>query len=192
VQATGNDTVTFAESGANDGYGGLIDAVSLVPTQPNLLVNGSFETNSVGDGGWAQVTSLAGWQGSTGAIEVWHSLNGWAAADGASYIELDAAWGQDRLSQTVTTTAGDSLLLSFTYSARPGVSAQSNRFDVRWNGAVIDTLSPDGNGISVPVWETSTYTVQATGNDTVTFAESGTNDGYGSLIDAVNLVPSTR
>jgi hypothetical protein len=33
--------------------------------------------------------------------------------------------GKDRLSQTITTTAGDSLLLSFTYSARPGVSAQS-------------------------------------------------------------------
>jgi hypothetical protein len=162
------------------------------PVPLSLLVNGSFETNTVGDGGWAQVGSLAGWQGSTGVIEVWHSLNGWAVADGASCIELDADWGQDRLSQTVTTSAGDSLILSFSYSARPGVSAQSNRFDVLWNGTVIDTLSPDGNGIFVPVWQTRSYTVLATGNDTVTFAESGANDSYGGLIDAVNLMPSTR
>ena len=194
VQATGNDTVTFAESGDNDGYGALLDAVSLVrgaspPIPPaNLLVNGSFEANDVGAGGWAQVTSLAGWQGSAGVIEVWHNLMGWAGANGGSWIELDAAWGWDRVSQAVKTTAGQGLALSFAYSARPGVSAQSNRFDVIWNGAVIDTLSPEGSGLSAPAWTTKTYSVQATGNDTVTFAESGANDGYGGLIDAVSLV----
>jgi hypothetical protein len=158
------------------------------PPNPNLLVNGSFETSSVPAGGWAHVTSLAGWQGSAGIIEVWHNLNGWAAADGQSWIELDAASAMDRVSQTVKTTAGDSLVLSFSCAARPGTSAQSNRFDVIWNGTVLETLSPEGSGVSAPVWQTRTYTVQATGNDTVTFAESGTNDGFGGLVDAVSLV----
>jgi YVTN family beta-propeller protein len=162
--------------------------VAGVPPDTNLLVNGSFETNTVGAGGWAQVSSLPGWQGSAGAIEVWRNLNGWAAADGQSWIELDAASGLDRVSQAVTTTAGSSLTLSFACSARPGTSAQSNRFDVIWNGTVLETVSPEGNGLSAPAWQIRSYTVTATGNDTVTFAESGTNDGLGGLIDAVSLV----
>lgn len=158
-----------------------------LPPSPNLLVNGSFETNGVGAGGWAQVTSLQGWQGRAGVIEVWRNLSGWAGADGSSWIELDAAYGQDQVSQAVSTTAGAWLVLRLAYAARPGVSAQNNRFDVLWNGAVIDTLSPDGTGLSAPAWVTQSYVVLATGSDTLAFAESGTNDGYGGLIDAVSL-----
>ena len=153
----------------------------------NLLVNGGFETNDVPAGSWTQPATLAGWQTTGGVFEVWRNLNGWAAVDGNSWIELDAAAAADTISQKVTTTAGDLLQLRFWYSARPGTAAATNRFDVLWNGVVIDTLAPEGSGLTVPLWQSKAYAVTATGSDTLAFRESGVNDGVGTLIDAVTL-----
>jgi hypothetical protein len=158
-------------------------------TQPNLLVNGSFETNSIGTGSWGNVASLQGWKGSDGYVQVWDGLYGYVAADGNSWIQLGATGSLDTVSQTVTTTAGDSLVLSFWYSARPGVAASANKFNVEWNGTVIDTLAPNGTHLTAPSWQQATYIVKATGSDTLSFAQSSSDSGgVGSLVDAVSLV----
>jgi YVTN family beta-propeller protein len=158
-------------------------------SQPNLLVNGSFETNSIASGNWGNVASLTGWQGSDGYVQVWNGLYGYAAADGNSWIQLGATSTLDTVSQTVTTTAGDSLILTFWYSARPGVAAAQNQFNVVWNGTVIDTLVPNGSPLNTPSWQQASYVVKATGKDTLAFAQSGASvGGLGSLVDAVSLV----
>jgi hypothetical protein len=166
-------------------------------TQPNLLINGSFETNSVSAGNWSNVTSLSGWKGSNGYVQVWDGLYGYSAADGNSWIQIGAGGSLDTVSQTVTTTAGDSLVLSFWYSARPGYSVAQNKFNVQWNGTVIDTLSPSSTpsgsqyetNLNVPVWQQATYIVKATGNDTLSFAQATSDSsGVGALLDAVSLV----
>jgi len=79
------------------------------------------------------------------------------------------------------------LELRFAYSARPGTAASTNRFDVMWNGIVLDTLMPEGAALSAPAWQTRTYRVRATGSDTVSFVETGTNESLGTLIDGVSL-----
>jgi hypothetical protein len=166
-------------------------------TQPNLLINGSFETNPVGTGSWSNDSSLAGWTGSDGYVQVWNGLFGYTAVDGSSWIQIGATAALDTVSQTVTTTAGDNLLLTFWYAARPGISAAQNQFNVVWNGSVIDTLSPSstssgspyGTNFNTPVWQQATYLVKATGRDTLSFAQPSTaQGGLGSLLDAVSLV----
>jgi hypothetical protein len=155
----------------------------------NLLINGSFETNSLGAGSWSNVTSLQGWTGSNGYVQVWNGLYGFTAADGSSWIQLGAAGSLDAVSQRSTTTAGDALVLTFWYSARPGGAAAENQFNVVWNGTVIDTLAPKGTQLTAPAWQQASYVVKATGSDTLSFAQTGSDkDGYGALLDAVSLV----
>ncbi len=174
--------------GTLDGAQGATAERSCISGQGNLLLNGSFETNSVPALSWRNLPSLTGWQ-ATGGIEVWRNLNGWPAANGSSWIELDATPSTvNAVSQRITALAGDRLVLRFAYSARPHVGAQSNTFHVRWNGTVIGTLSPDGTAITAPDWKLATFTVTATGNDTLEFLEAGLNDGLGGLIDTVSLV----
>jgi DNA-binding beta-propeller fold protein YncE len=178
------------DDGTLDGASGATSTrICTSTTQPNLLVNGSFETNSVGAGSWSNVASLQGWKGSNGYVQVWDGLYGYNAADGSSWIQLGAGSSLDTVSQTVATTAGDALILTFWYSARPGVAAAQNKFNVVWNGTVIDTLAPNGTNQTVPSWQQAAYLVKATGSDTLSFAQaSSDSNGIGSLLDAVSLV----
>ena len=87
----------------------------------------------------------------------------------------------------VATTAGRSYRLSFQHSPRPGVSNPSNKFDVFWNGTKLGTVDRSGIGLTVPSWQTTTFTVTGTGNDRISFRENDSND-LGALIDDVQLI----
>lgn len=204
IVGTGSDLLSFVETGTDDGFGGLIDAVSLVaidgstpppppppppPTGGNLLVNGSFETNAVEWHSTSWLTTLPGWSNAAGAIEVWREYNAWPAADGASWIELDVRGSSHDLvcQQATGTVAGQRYSLGYAFSARPGVPAASNAFQLLWNGAVVDAQAPSGSGLSAPQWQRVTLAVVALGNDRLCFSESGTDDGVGALIDDVSL-----
>ncbi len=178
------------DDGTLDGVSGATGTrVCSSGTQANLLVNGSFETNPVASGSWGNVASLSGWHGSDGYVQVWNGLYGYAAADGNSWIQLGASAVLDTVSQSVTTTAADALVLTFWYSPRPGLAAAKNQFNVVWNGTVIDTLAPNGANLNAPSWRQATYIVKATGNDELSFAQAGASvGGLGSLVDAVSLV----
>ena len=155
----------------------------------NLLVNGGFEDNPLQPGRWGKFDAVRGWTGRF-AMEVWRSLAGHRGAEGDSWVELDVEGKPneyDAISQTVDTRAGESLELRFAYSPRPGLSAGSNAFVVRWNGREVAKFTPDGTGLATTSWQTFTLKVVATGRDTVTFSESGLNDGLGALIDRVEL-----
>lgn len=154
----------------------------------SLLVNGSFEDNAVPPQSWAGVAGLAGWSNSAGRIEVWRNLNGWKAADGSSWIELDGAGrSHDAVSQRVTTVPGQRYTLTYSFSARPGASASSNAFAVQWNGVTVDTQAPSGTALSEPAWQKRTITLVGTGSDVLSFVETGADDGVGGLIDGVSL-----
>ena len=80
-------------------------------------------------------------------------------------------------------------MLSFQHSPRPGVSNPSNKFDVYWNSTKLVTLNRSGTGLTVPSWQTATFTVTGTGNDRISFRESD-NNNLGALLDNVRLVAS--
>jgi hypothetical protein len=152
------------------------------PPLGNPVVNGDFETNALTNGSSLLVTNLAGWSNAGGAgIEVFRTLGG------SSYIEVDSTAGHDRIEQAVTTTAGSRYTLSFRQSPTPGASANSNRFDVFWNGTKVGSVSRSGTGLSVPSWQPTSFTVTAAGNDRLSFREND-RDNVGGLLDDVQLV----
>ena len=74
---------------------------------------------------------------------------------------------------------------------RPGNPAESNRFDVYWNGTRIYRIWIDGTGLTDTSWRRVTLVVTGTGgSDRVSFFENGTDtDDRGALIDDVQLRP---
>jgi len=92
-----------------------------LPAMANLITNGSFEDNIVGNGSWAwfSASDVNGWGGSN--IEIWHNYSNFSAAKGSQLAELNAhpsSGSAFSIFQTFNTTANTLYDLSFFYSAR--------------------------------------------------------------------------
>ena len=94
----------------------------------DLVTNGSFEADLQGAGSWNIYSGLTGWSLSSGSgIELRNNVAG-ASQDGVNYVELDSG-GNSAISQTLITVASQLYDVSFWYSPREGVSAESNPID---------------------------------------------------------------
>ncbi|MGH8241191.1 MAG: hypothetical protein ACREXP_29815, partial [Steroidobacteraceae bacterium] len=144
-------------------------------------------SNSVPNGTAAAVTNLEGWTNRAGAVEVWRNVPGFAPGEGSSNIELDHTGRGNRVEQVVTTELGRSYTLSFLQSPRPGLSTNSNKFNVFWNGTNLGTVARNGKGLTSTSWQVTTFTVTGTGSDRISFRENDA-DSVGALIDDVRLV----
>lgn len=155
----------------------------------DLIVNGSFENPGVKAGTWSVVKSMPGWTASGSGIEVRNSVAG-TTPFGSNFIELDThhANSNSWMAQTVTTDIGKRYTLSYYYSPRSGVAANSNDITVSWNGAALNTNSGSGVGNANHVWQMFSHTVKGTGTDTVSFMAGGLQDTYGGSIDNVSLM----
>ncbi|MFN3190444.1 MAG: LamG-like jellyroll fold domain-containing protein [Aureliella sp.] len=144
--------------------------------------------NQTDDGtvvGWGVFDQIDGWQTSEGSgIEVQERVAG-SAIEGDAHIELDAH-SNSGVFQEVPTVDGQPYQVSFEYSPRPGVAAESNVVEVYWNGELVDTLSADGG--SRTDWNTYTYTVEGNGDTgRLEFKGAGTEDSLGGYIDDVQM-----
>lgn len=191
LTAQTENTLQIQEAGNNGSLGALITGVSLKAAQQvELIENGNFSTPHIRTGGWGHRTDIAGWSNPAGAMEVWNRLNGYHGPDGETFmIETDAARGsqRDEAQQQVTAGVGEPLKVRFAYAGRPGRGTQDTRFELVWNGEVIDTLTPDGRGNSSPQWTIGQYDLTSQGNNTLSFREAGSNSSYGALITGVSV-----
>ena len=159
-------------------------------TQPgvNLLKNGSFEANGHGNGHHSNRRGVQGWTalpGSRAALS--RGAGDVLATDGRNFVELGHRNSHDGLSQSVKTTAGQTLSLSIDAIAKPGANSASSRMEVMWNGAVVSTINPGAD------WKTYSVEVTGTGdNDKLTLREPNNlaSNRAGTLIDNVKLVSS--
>jgi PEP-CTERM motif len=167
--------------------------------QANLIVNGSFEAQSQAAGTWTVLPGLTGWQAdATSGVELRNGIAG-SAHDGLNFIELDTHQGtfggksfdgstNSSLWQNVSTTAGASYTLTWFYSPRGGVAADSNDISVFWNGSLLTTSTGNGTGQSGHAWQSYSLTVVGTGLDKLSFAAGGKADSLGGSLDNVSLV----
>ena len=126
----------------------------------NLLVDGSFETSTIGDNTWSHFASVGGWQSDTG-IELWgKDFLGVAATDGDAIMELDFDRGFSQVWQDVTTEAGGVYEFSFDYAMRARTEADTNTIEIWWNDEKIGEVEPDSTD-----WSTVSYEVIGTGGD---------------------------
>jgi len=122
----------------------------------NLLTNGSFETGNFS--GWTQ----GGNEGFTSVIACCDA-GVTAAEDGTYYASLGPIGSDGTLSQTITDTSGQYMVLSY-WLASDG--ATPNDFSVTWDGA---TLASATNVAATNGWENVTFDVRGTGSDTLEF-----------------------
>ena len=169
---------------ASDGYGALIDNISLEEVN-NLVVNGSFENPDTTNGSFS---SIRGWTASNGGIEIIdESIVSESASAGEQFLELDDGWDVDQVYQDIQTEAGASYDLSLDVAHRIGFGgANTSNVDVYWNGTLVENISPSSSD-----WETFTFRVTGTGGlDRLELREpsSAESEGFGALIDNVMLV----
>jgi PEP-CTERM motif len=148
----------------------------------NLVVNGGFETGDFT--GWTQT-------GSTDYVGVYpyvpypsgitpiiypHTGNYFASFSGY------ASEGLGGITQTITTTPGQTYVLSYWFDNN---NLSSNEFKVTWDGTTLSDLV----NIGQLNWSNYTFVVTGTGSDTVAFA-GYQNDGWNGL-DDVSLTLSS-
>ena len=168
-----------------------LSVLSAAHAQPNLVVNGSFEDPALNSSA-AVFPSIPGWTLSYGpAIEIQRQYNGWSAAHGSQWVELDAR-GSIGIYQNIPTTSGAVYQLSFAFSPRPENRPDNEAYDgvrVLWGGNHVATITADGRSLSQPNWVYYTYTLVASGTLTrLEFQDAGLySNGYGAFIDDVRL-----
>jgi len=157
---------------------GAVSAMALMAgvahADPNLIVNGSFET---GD--------FTGWTAVANSYPM--TVDGSHVEDGdfgAQIAGFSYGAGPDTLTQTVGTTGGEVYLLSFWRTIEDGRPTVS--LDVTWNGAsVFSELNPGAQP-----FQNFTALVVGTGSDTLQFISA--NDPAFTYLDNVSLTDTGR
>jgi YD repeat-containing protein len=196
------EQVTSGQMGvtATDGAYWLdMDSVAGGGTNPNLIVNGSFEQSAAsytttGTGRYNDPSmNIPGWTKAAGILgfeQLNSGVGGTTATDGAFYLDTDStgAPGSNMdFSQTVSGMTAGAHTLKFDFANYAGFVGDewdsSGSLEVYWNGALIAYVGSVHTNMV-----TKTYTVTAvTGNNTLRFRETGVRDGVGCAIDNVRL-----
>jgi len=157
------------------------------PARANLIVNGSFESPDIPTGTFQIFPNIPGWSTSFGpGIEIQDHIVG-SPFVGAQHVELDSS-ANSGMSQIVSTVPGQTYHLSFAYSPRPGVSADSNTIQIFFNGVQLDTLALSGVGLQDTSWQVFGYNVApSVTSSTLEFRAAGASDSLGGYLDDVQL-----
>jgi hypothetical protein len=161
---------------------------SLSQAAVNLIHNGGFESPVQASGTWANYDTIADWNTLSGVgVEVRNNVIG-SAHGGNNFVELDAA-SNGWISQAFATVAGQDYNLSFWYSPRAGVGANSNGIDVFINDDMQLGLTANGVGHNGNVWSQHllTFTAGAGPTTTLSFFAAGNSDGLGGSLDDVSV-----
>lgn len=166
-----------------------------------LITNGSFEdgTGGAGSGGFQTIPGsgavITGWT-VTGSVD-WIN-NYWQASDGTHSVDLNGT-GIGGISQTITTVANQTYLLTFSLSANPDhmdANPDTRGVNVSAGGAPTlfnYTFSEGANSHSNMNWLTYSLFFTAAGTSTVIDFSSqvGQNCCWGAALDnvAVTAVP---
>ena len=127
-----------------------------------LLVNGSFEDDSMSAGNWAILSGLTGWSAAAHGVALRNAVAGTALA-GVNYVELDTS-ANSNISQTVSTVDGQWYSLSFNDSNRIDTAVSSHGLSWRF-GSSSDGLgtSLDKVSLTTAVPEPQTYALTLAG-----------------------------
>lgn len=174
-------------------------ATGTIAQADSIVTNGSFEVTPVSvSTTWDIFDSIAGWKLVRGPkIEVQRNVRGWQSADGDQYLELDGdidgpggTLGYEDASsaiyQDLVTEPGQTYLLTFAFSPRPGVA--DNALEIRWDGTLLGTLRADGSGLSTTNWAYFTYEVSTASAATrLEFGDVSASDSLGTFLDDVTV-----
>ncbi len=189
------DKVLFFDQ--NTGYAQVQSYVGSIPPPTNLIVNSGFETPDIPPG--VSVGPVGGWKDFSTPILGWIPVDKfeildhvipvvgyiWEAYEGDQFAQLES-YGNGGISQTISTTPGQTYVLIFAYSPRPAVAANSNIINIYINDVSFGYVTEDGTGMINTSWYLYRGTFTATGTSTtIKFLASGISDNYGGFLDDV-------
>ncbi|MBU2978188.1 DUF642 domain-containing protein [Alteromonas sp. C1M14] len=157
----------------------------------NLIVNGSFEDNSVASGSWAKykASDVNGWDGQN--FEIWDTFGGTTAYEGDQLLELNA-WGARNgdnnsyvVSQSFSTDINELYAVEFAYKARTN-NDESFLFEINdeLGNTLYSEVLDDHTKSDWLVFDTTFLASSALASINFTSINSGT---VGNLIDAINV-----
>jgi hypothetical protein len=149
------------------------------------IVNGSFEADLQPNQSWSNYTNLTGWTGGAGGIELRNNVAG-QAEDGVNFVELDT-YQNSLASQVIGVVAGQSYAISFYYSPRTGIAADSNGISVFWDGVQKGTYTGTTSANDAWVKETIFVTGDISGFGTLRFDAVGISDSFGGSLDNISI-----
>lgn len=139
-------------------------------------------TNFGTSAGFMVLPAYEGWTSVAGSgIEVQYNSVAGAPLSGANFVELDS-YNNSTMQRAIT--AGK-YTLTFFYSPRPNIGANSNGIDVLVNGLSVFNITGAGAGNTVWAKQTVNFTLANAG--TLAFAATGISDSLGGYLEDVNL-----
>ena len=179
---------------ADDGNGGVetaTETVTVVGADDGPVAALDYSSTDFEDvsfsGSWGQVDEgVDGWQTDNDGdkLEVGYETT-YGGSDGSNVVlELEADSGdQSNLYKDFDTNPGETIEISFDYSARSGSGGDDSAVEVYWDGELIDTITP-GDSFG---WENHTYEVTADGDSgRLEFQATDTNS-LGGLLDNIEV-----
>lgn len=164
--------------------------------QLRSLANPGFESNDPAGPGapsFEIITngSVAGWDSTTGEIELWDSnFNGIPAHSGNVFAEMNANVN-GTLFQNICLVTGEPMGWTFAHRARSGGAAtQTARFQVaNSTGTVIQTLATQASTVASNVWNVNTGSITYTGPTGLQRVQFNTTDAgsFGNFLDSIQL-----
>lgn len=155
-----------------------------------LITNGGFEAPVISSGTYSIFGSIPGWTTSFGpGIEIQNNIAG-TPYEGSQLVELDSD-ANSGMYQDIATVAGKTYKLSFAYSPRAGVGADSNGIDLWWDGGFVANITASGIGNPDTVWSLHSYDLVASSALTrIEFGATGISESLGGYLDAVSVCPT--
>ncbi|WP_025869766.1 DUF642 domain-containing protein [Methylobacillus glycogenes] len=159
----------------------------------NIVQNGSFEADNIGNAAWTYLNSVTGWQ-SNGVFEIQKGATQGGQAgfnaeayDGIQYLELNST-KLTSVWQNLSTVNGASYTLSFAFSGRPDTpNGLKSTFEVYWGDVKLINSSAKAKSD----WVEYTFEdLVATGSNTqLKFVSLGPTaaPSYGSYLDGVTV-----
>jgi len=145
-----------------------------------LVANGGFESPAMTSSQVISTGNFTGWTAS--AVDLVRS-DYLSSHGGTQSIDINST-AAGSLSQTIASTPGAPLSLSFAWTTNNTVPVTDIRMSVLWNGVAVDTIR--GNGSLPRVWTTYSRNLVSTGADVLTF-KSLTTGSYGIMLDDISV-----
>ncbi|MEK7462448.1 MAG: DUF4114 domain-containing protein, partial [Patescibacteria group bacterium] len=162
----------------------------------NLLENGSFETPVVENANlWDKFGVVAGWtieqvlNNAPTTLELHRNWSSNEAAAGAQYAELDGDHST-KVSQTVGLIDGATYELKWAFAPRHDITADQNQLAVLIDGSEVGTNGPAtaSANLTPADWTQGSHTFVADDTSaTITFADAGPSNSYGTFLDDARL-----
>ena len=160
-----------------------------LPGNANMIVNGDFETLTVGSDNFYDPSEVTSWSTKDGAPINIFNYQGYD-----NVLDLDSTeYDFDQVYQDFETVAGNEYLVTFDFRSHPvfdaAATARTNDFEVLFNGNVVGEYS------GADLWQTGAVTVMSdvTGSSELMFREiaEGANnagDTQGALLDNIRVM----